>query len=666
MGRKSKTKASLGKAPPGSPKDSPVSPPQYADVVPASPTYGSGQPLLHVRRNAYFEADRKCRDVLCGVLFGAFWVGMATISIFAYQNGNVGALVYPMDHSGKLCNASAPVAFYPHPTLDIKSPYYYGICVAECPTKGQVVSGIAVEYDTVNVFHRCVPSNLTAVSDDVADDYAGILGRAATNFKLLSRFIEDIRKTWRPIVGVSCGIGFLGSVLWMALMHRFPGTVVWGSLFVSVATLVLATGVAAVQANFIQSEVISTAIAASFELQLENYYETGFKYITVVLLTITALLILVLAFMFSRVRLSVGVIHEACRGIGHLPSLYVFPLFQMGKLVALFVYFVASSLYIASCGNISLADLESVVSTGQAQGNVNTKVVEAAVPTLTIEYGNGTTQGSNWMKACFAYNVFGIFWTQQLIEAVTICTIAGAIARFYWCDSSDQLGFAVMKSYGHSFRYHFGSLAFGAAVVAVVQFFRVVLEYVDHQTKHAQNSVVKVVLCCCRACLWCLHKFVKFLSRNGYIVIAMKGSSFCVAIVDAFELVSANLLRIGTLSIVSTFVMFMGKMLIAAVCTLLVFWDITDYEVDLHLSSPFPTLVITAVLAYSIASLFFSVFEIAIDTVLLSICEDEKLNRTTAKYYASKEIRAYLDNSAHHAFDHHKQIESAKRTDVRV
>ena len=37
-------------------------------------------------------------------------------------------------------------------------------------------------------------------------------------------------------------------------------------------------------------------------------------------------------------------------------------------------------------------------------------------------------------------------------------------------------------------RYHTGSLAFGAAIIAIVQFVRAVLEYVDHKLKGNHQS----------------------------------------------------------------------------------------------------------------------------------------------------------------------------------
>ncbi|KDO21396.1 hypothetical protein SPRG_12402 [Saprolegnia parasitica CBS 223.65] len=287
--------------------------------------------------------------------------------------------------------------------------------------------------------------------------------------------------------------------------------------------------------------------------------------------------------------------------------LLFFPIVPALKLLGLFAYFVVSSVYIASCGNLSAAQLKATM-----HG-----------PRYADTSSNATDP--NLMKYLFAYNIFGIFWTQQLIEAIAVCTISGAICRYYWCDNDRRhdLGWAVGASAYYSVRYHFGTLVFGAGILAVVQFLRVLLEYIDRQTQGTQNKAVQIVVCCCRCCLYCLHKVVKFLSSNGYILVAMKGGSFCHAIVDAFNLVAANLGRIGTQSIVATYVLFMGKLLITAVCVIGMYAFEASHA-SLHLTSPFPPLIATGLLAYAISCLFLGVFDVAIHTVLLSVCEDEK------------------------------------------
>jgi choline transporter-like protein 2/4/5 len=47
-----------------------------------------------------------------------------------------------------------------------------------------------------------------------------------------------------------------------------------------------------------------------------------------------------------------------------------------------------------------------------------------------------------------------------------------------------------MSALGRTLRYHTGSLAFGAAIIAIVQFIRAVLEYVDHKLKGTNTPVV--------------------------------------------------------------------------------------------------------------------------------------------------------------------------------
>ena len=60
-------------------------------------------------------------------------------------------------------------------------------------------------------------------------------------------------------------------------------------------------------------------------------------------------------------------------------------------------------------------------------------------------------------------------------------------------------------------RYHLGSIALGSFIVAVVQFIRAILEYVDKKTKRLQdtNPVVKFFMCCVKYCVWYLEQVLQ-------------------------------------------------------------------------------------------------------------------------------------------------------------
>lgn len=60
--------------------------------------------------------------------------------------------------------------------------------------------------------------------------------------------------------------------------------------------------------------------------------------------------------------------------------------------------------------------------------------------------------------------------------------------------------------------------------------------------------------------LWWL--FATF-TRNAFIIVAMKGRSFCPAMRDSFTLLVANAARVATVSIISSLLMTLGKVFIS-------------------------------------------------------------------------------------------------------
>lgn len=71
-------------------------------------------------------------------------------------------------------------------------------------------------------------------------------------------------------------------------------------------------------------------------------------------------------------------------------------------------------------------------------------------------------------------------------------------------------------------RYHFGSIAFGAFLIALVQFIRIIFEYYRKQMEKADkdNKVIKTILCLTSYLLDCLERFIKFISKNAYIQVS--------------------------------------------------------------------------------------------------------------------------------------------------
>lgn len=98
--------------------------------------------------------------------------------------------------------------------------------------------------------------------------------------------------------------------------------------------------------------------------------------------------------------------------------------------------------------------------------------------------------------------------------------ISVAAALWYFTSTSDTNGKgSIIRGLYWAFRYHLGSLAFGAFLIALVQFIRIVFEYYRRQIAKANkdNPAIKLLLCLTSYLLDCLERFVKFISKNAYI-----------------------------------------------------------------------------------------------------------------------------------------------------
>lgn len=365
-----------------------------------------------------------------------------------------------------------------------------------------------------------------------------------------------------------------------------------------------------------------------------------------------AIILLLLAFLCSRIKIAIGIIREASKAVQAMPFLILFPLLPTLWIVTLIIYWLVTAAYIASSGKI---DVETVRATYDADNSTAEK------------YGLAEYSDNNLMNYMLFYHLFGLLWTNQFFQALGYMTIAGAVVEYYWTlDKKSIQKLPIFRSFYRSVRYHLGSIAFGSLIIAVIQAVRLVLEYIDSKTKQAQegNALVKVAMACCKCFLWVFEQCIKFLNINAYIMVAMKGTSFVTSMKDAFQLLIANAARVATVGIISTFLLLLGKLFIVAFSTFCMFLFIRKPPANLpsfmhgdieEVSSPLFPMFITALLAYAIASFFLGVYETAIDTILLCFCEDCKVNKATGTYYMSDELLSYVDGAAKkNAFRHFK------------
>ncbi|XP_070531866.1 choline transporter-like protein 4 [Ptychodera flava] len=242
-----------------------------------------------------------------------------------------------------------------------------------------------------------------------------------------------------------------------------------------------------------------------------------------------------------------------------------------------------------------------------------------------------------------------MFWLINFVIAFGEMSLAGAFASYYWAFTKpdDIPSIPLTRSTWRSLRYHLGSLAFGSFLIAVLQFIRAMLEFLEKKFKGAENPISKFVFKCFKCCFWCLEKFLKWLNRNAYIEIAVYGKNFCTSAKHVFFLLMRNIVRAAVLDGVTSFLLFLAKLVVVLIVILPIFFflngqiTVTDELVIMpDLSYVWVPFLLILIGAYVIASCFFGVYDMAVDTLFICFLEDcERHDGSPEKpYFMSKEL----------------------------
>eukprot|EP00929_Paragymnodinium_shiwhaense_P118702 TRINITY_DN90621_c0_g1_i1.p1 TRINITY_DN90621_c0_g1~~TRINITY_DN90621_c0_g1_i1.p1 ORF type:complete len:959 (+),score=236.38 TRINITY_DN90621_c0_g1_i1:167-3043(+) len=214
----------------------------------------------------------------------------------------------------------------------------------------------------------------------------------------------------------------------------------------------------------------------------------------------------------------------------------------------------------------------------------------------------------------FAFSFFSYLWNNAFIIAIGQCVIAGAVGVWFFTPTDEKKWVASVRgSIKIVFKYHLGSLAFGAFILAVVQFIRYCMKYLEKQAQAQKNKVMVLVLKVVQCLLWCFEKCIAFLNKNAYIQIALLGTNFCTSAKAAFFLIMRNALRFGTVCTLSSIIHSIGFAFI------IISVSVVGYLVliTVHPSvSPVAPMLVYVSVGYMAGKLYMNVFGLAVDTAL--------------------------------------------------
>ncbi|GIY40639.1 choline transporter-like protein 4 [Caerostris darwini] len=512
---------------------------------------------------------------------------------------------------------------------------------------------------------RCIPTILDMKADggSIKNDKDQVLPvtveevKNATNqlAKFLSltemgeKVFSDFKTSWEYLLA-GLFLAMLVSLIWIVLMRWLAGIMIWLSIILVLAFLVFACYYSTTKYIELKN-VPGSDEKFRITLNLKSYLALRDTWLWFAIISgvVFAILFLIILFLRKRIRIAIALIKQASRAVGSMPSTLMFPIFPYLLMLIFFIFWTAVALYIASSGKASfvLADVpaDSKLKNGTTCNPNKYNATGEGIKCLFQTYG----LKDNLFTSHF-YNLFGLFWGLFFSVGIGQVALSGAFASYYWTKDKtrDIPTCAIGSGLYRCLRYHMGSVAFGSLLIATVRMIRVMLEYIDKKLKKYDNQITKAIICCMKCCFWCLENVLRFISKNAYIMIAIYGKNFCSSARHAFKLLMRNIIRVVVLDKLTDFLLFMGKLVVVAFSAGVSFYFFATEQKILPGIPPMnynllPPIVITLG-AYLIASGFFSVYGMAVDTLFLCFLEDCERNDGSAEkpYFMSKDLMKIL------------------------
>ncbi|KAK9900425.1 DUF580-domain-containing protein [Cystobasidium minutum MCA 4210] len=149
---------------------------------------------------------------------------------------------------------------------------------------------------------------------------------------------------------------------------------------------------------------------------------------------------------------------------------------------------------------------------------------------------SGGTCGNGAVICACIFSVFSFYWTTQVIQNVSLTTIAGVFGSYYFSMPGERAVHAARSSFRRAMTYSFGSIAEGSLIVALLDLLKAGLTLLRQQEQQSGDVVGAAIACCAECCIGCIRWLVDYFNRYAYIEIAMFGKSYIQAAKDAWHL----------------------------------------------------------------------------------------------------------------------------------
>jgi choline transporter-like protein 2/4/5 len=184
---------------------------------------------------------------------------------------------------------------------------------------------------------------------------------------------------------------------------------------------------------------------------------------------------------------------------------------------------------------------------------------------------------------------------------------------------------------------HFGSIAIGSFVIALIRFIRIVFLYLAKQAEKqsGENPAIKMIVKVGSCILACIEKICDYINESAYAYQAVSGENFCKSAWNGFLLQVKHMAKFAFANLIAKVFIFLGKVGVTAGNMVSCYYVMKHYgnmnpSGEDHVEVIYYPIVFVGVVTFLTASIFLNMFDTAVLSLLTCLAIDIDNNGTPA------------------------------------
>jgi len=589
-----------------------------------------GEDLGDLKALKQIRERRKSTDVMCCLIFVVFCVGFVFVSYICIMRGDPRRLYHGMDYRGNLCGVSPavigmPLMYWPRPEK-----MKYPICIGHCPDNsneqvlfpdediqavksegGKRVITITQELVKLNTY----PSKETAgrfclpINDGTHAGLFKNFTQAMITQELQSPMAEisdrfhDISNAWAILVMMLPMSVLLGYVYLFWLKHC-ARILTWALVFGLILGFMGMT--------YYLIEVIGKDEARAEQL-LGKYTDDPVYVVKVAgyaSAAATALLLIVICCLFKTIRSIVGCIEATCDAIWAMPFLLPLPVIDIALKIVFVIFWTVLFSWCLTSGEAQAPEAE-----------IDGVDMHGMVRTFSYTFED---------KCRIAYFILAVVWGVEMTTAMMNFTVSYCVACWYFTPCLPNSNYAkpsveikvFFEGIYMGLRYHTGSLALSALIVAIFRIVHGILELIAKEANATGNPVAASIAHCCMCCVWCFEQVVRFINKNAIIQIVLRSQDFFTSAGSAIKVLAGAAKEVSGLNGITFLFQILGITSISMSTAAVTFFMATNInfynskESDYFLEEPMVVVAVGAIIGLIVGGAYMFIFDMVSDTLL--------------------------------------------------